>query len=183
MPSYISIFSILMFNHIFFNILKVLFTSLCSPPFLAVLFGASIHVLPCCAFTSMGCATTLQFHYGFFFPVLYSGHKIFFHSFWYIFSPTTVSFLLYFVYLTLLPSLLSLHFCASKQLSHHIFLDHSSKINPCLWLTSVLILLQSHLLYSTYITTFYLVFYLFSSIAIFFQRHTPCAAVLLCFFP
>ena len=77
-PLCIFTFSTLISSHTSLNILNVLLTSLCLPPSLAVPFGVSVHVLPCCTFLSVGHTTSPQFHHSLFLPTLHSGYKILF---------------------------------------------------------------------------------------------------------
>ena len=161
----VSTFSIPTLSHTFLNILNVLLISLCSLSSLVALFRAFVHVLPCCAFAPLGHTTTPQFYHGCFFSILYSRHKIFLFSSSNIFSSTTVSFLLHFVHLTLLLSLLFLYFHAPRQLSHYTFFNLSLEIKSCSQFSSVLVPLQLYSLYSTNIITFYLVLHPLSSIA------------------
>ena len=67
-------------QHTSLNILNILLMFLCLFFFFAILFRVPVHILLYCTFLSMGCTATLQFHYGFFFYILYSGHKISLHS-------------------------------------------------------------------------------------------------------
>ena len=76
-PSYMSTFSTPMFSYTSLNILNILLIFLCLFSFFAILFRVPVHIPLYCTFLSMGCTATLQFHYGFFFHILYSGHKIF----------------------------------------------------------------------------------------------------------
>ena len=91
-PWYISNFSTPIFNYTSLNILKVLLTFLCLLLSFAMLSRTSAYTPSCCAFTSLGYTTTPQFHYGFFSPILHSGHKIFPFSFSNTFFFTIVSF-------------------------------------------------------------------------------------------
>ena len=124
MPLCISTFSTLIFNYTSLNILNILLMSLWLTSSIAALLGISVHVPSCSTFPSIGCATTPQFHYGFFFSVLHSGHRIplLFHSNTF---PPIVSFLPYFIYCTLIISPLfassSLQFHASWHRLHHMF--------------------------------------------------------------
>ena len=101
----------------------------------------------------------ITFHHGCFFLVPYSGHKIFFLSFFDI--PSTISFLPHHLYFMLTAPLslavFSLHFHALRQLLHYTFFKCSPKTNPCPWFSCVLVPLQSYPLYFTNITTFHLV--------------------------
>ena len=165
-------------NNISLNILNILFTSLSPPPFLAVPFGALIHVLLCCTFAIIGYATTSQFHHGFFFPVLYSGHKIFLFS---IFLPLIMLFLPHLTHSTLHSPSSFLCFHASIQFPHHRFLSCFPEINPCPQFSSVLVPLYSHLLHSTNITISFLVFHPLSSNTVPF-RGMPHALLCSCTF-
>ena len=130
MPSCVFNFFILMFSYTSLNILNILLISLCLSSFCTALFRTPIHVPSCCAFPSIECTTTPQFHYSFFFSVLHSGHKISLLS-----HSSTLSsiafFLPYFIHCTLVISPLlassSLQFHASWQRLHHIFFYLSSK--------------------------------------------------------
>ena len=172
MPLWVSIFSSPMFSHTSLNILNILLTSFSPPPFLAVPFGALIHVLLCCAFAVVDCAATPQFYYGFFFPILYSEHKIFLSS---IFFPLIMSFLLHLIHSTLYspPSFLCFH--ASKQFPHYRFLSCFLEINSYPRFSFVLVPLYSHTLYSINITISFLVFHPLSSNAVSFRDipHMP----------
>ena len=141
MPLYISTFSIPIFNYTSLNILNILLIFLCLSSSFSVLFGASFLVPLCCTSPFLEYAATLQSHYSYFFPVPYSGHKIFFLSFSGIFL--TISFLphwLYFTTTTLLsPAVSSLHFYALRQLLYHTFLNCSPETNPCLWFLYILV--------------------------------------------
>ena len=134
-PLCVSSFSIPIFNYTSLSILKVLLTSLCLLPSFAVPSRAPAHILLCCAFVSLGHAVIPQFHYGFFSPILHSGHKIFLFSSSNTFSLIIIFFLPYFVHSTLLPLLLSsflfLHFHALRHFVYHIFLSCFLEINPC----------------------------------------------------
>jgi len=105
MPSCVSTFSILIFYYTFLNILNILLISLWLSSSFAALFGTPVHMLLCCVFASMGHATSSQFHYDFFCPVLYSEHRIFL-LFCSIILPPIVSLLLYSIHCTLIISLL-----------------------------------------------------------------------------
>ena len=129
-------------------------------------FRASVHVLLYCTFPCSGYAATPQFHHGCFLPVLHSGHQVLLLSSFDIFSPTIVSFLPYFVYLTLLPTSLFLYFHASRQLLYYTFLSFSLETKSCSWFSSVLVLLQSHPPHPTNVTTSYLIFQPFPSNAV-----------------
>ena len=103
--SCVSTFFTAMFSYTFLNILNVLLTFLCLFFFFAVLFRVSVHTLLCYAFLSMEHTTIFQFHHSFFFPILYSGHKIFLFSCSNTLPPIT-SFLPHSIYCTLIISLL-----------------------------------------------------------------------------
>ena len=134
MPLCISIFSTPIFNHTSFSILNVLLTFLCLSFSFTVLFGTSVCVLLYCVFLSVGCTTTLQFHYGFFFPVLYSRHRISFLS-----HSSTLSFIvslfLHFIHCTLVISPLlasfSLQFYAFWKRLYYIFFTCPLRRNSC----------------------------------------------------
>ena len=114
--SCISAFSTPIFNHTSLNILNILLISLYLFFSFTVLFRTLVHILLYCAFSSIGYTATLQFQHSFFFPVLYSGHRILLLS-----CSNTLSliafFLLHFIYCTLIISSLlasfSLQFHAS----------------------------------------------------------------------
>ena len=135
---WVSTFSTPILNHTSLNILNIYLTSL-----FAMLFRDLLCMLSCYAFAFVGHAVTLQFHYGFFFSILYSGHKIFFFSFSYIFSSTIAFFFLHFAHFTFvsLSSSVSvfLHFHAPKQFPYHAFLSCSPKTNSCSWFSCVLV--------------------------------------------
>jgi len=139
MPLYVSTFSTLIFNHTSLSILNVLLISLWLASSFAVLFGISVYTLPCCSFSSIGCTATPQFHHGFFFPVLHSGHRISLFSHSNTLFPIT-SFL-YFIYCTLVISPLfssfSLQFHAFWYRSHHMFFTCLSRRNSCPWFSWV----------------------------------------------
>ena len=132
--SCISTFSTPMFSYTFFNILNILLMSFCLSFSCTVLFRTPVYVPLYCVFLSVGCATTLQFYYGFFFPVLYSGHRISLLSY-----SSTLSFIvslfLHFIHCTLVISPLlvssSLQFHAFWQRLYHIFFTCPSRRNPC----------------------------------------------------
>jgi len=117
-------FSIPIFNYISFNLLNVLLISLCLPLSCCTFWSPCLYTAMLCFCLSGLC------HYSpvllWLFLVLHSGHKIFLFSFSNIFFPTTISFLPYFVYLTLVSFLIStllfLHFYASRQLLYHTFI-------------------------------------------------------------
>ena len=108
-------------------------------------FGASLHAPLCCTFPFSGHTTTSQFHYGFFFPVQYSGYRIFFNSPSGILFPVTMFFLLYFTHLTFVslpaPPFVFLHFYTPRQLPHYTFLSCSLETNLCPWFFWVFVLL------------------------------------------
>ena len=114
--------------------------------------------------------TTPQFHHSYFFPVLYSEHKIFLFSSFDTFSPAIIFFLLYLIHLTLLSLLifisLFLHFYALRQFPHYIFFSSSPETNLCPHFFFVFVPLYLHPLYSTDVTTSHLVFHPLSSIAV-----------------
>ena len=122
--SCISVFSIPIFNYISLNILNVLLMSLWITFSFTALFGTPVYAPLCYTFPSIGYAATSQFHHSFFFPVLYSGHRISPLSYSNTLSPI-VSFLPYFIHYTLIisPLLASsfLQFHASWQRSYYIF--------------------------------------------------------------
>jgi len=130
-----------------------------------MLFEAPIRALLCCTFAVVGCATTLQFHYGFLFPVLHLGHKIFPFSSFDIFLPMIISSLPHLAHSILLPPPFFLYFHASKHLLHHRFLSCFPVRNPCPQFFSVLVPLYLYPPYSTNVTTSHLVLYLSFSLA------------------
>ena len=92
-------FFTLMFSYTFLNILNILLMFFYLFFSCTILFGTPVCVPPCYAFPSIGYATTLQFHCGFFFPVLYSGHRILlFFLFQYSFFYYISFFILYTLY-------------------------------------------------------------------------------------
>jgi len=115
-PLYISTFLTPIFNYTSLNILNILLISLWLASSIAVLFGISVYMLPYCAFPSMGHTTTSQFHYGFFFPILHSRHRIFLLSYSNTFFPI-MSFLSHFIHCTLVISSLF----ASSSLQFYAF--------------------------------------------------------------
>ena len=121
-----------MFSHTFLNILNILLTSFCSSLSLAVSFRVFVCVLPYCAFPSMECTTSLQFHHSLFLSTLYSEHKILLFSCSNTFL-TIASFLSHFTHFTLVISLLfassSLQFHASWHRPYHMFLTCLSRRN------------------------------------------------------
>ena len=137
-PLCISTFSTPIFNYTSLSILNVLFI-VSAHLSLTVPFGASVHIPFCCAFLCSGYTTIFQFYYGRFFSVLHSKHQIFLLSSSDIFSPTIVSFLLYWVYLTLLSAFLFLYFYASRQLLYYTFLSFSLETKLYLWFSFVLV--------------------------------------------
>ena len=132
--SCISTFSIPISSYISLNILNIFLTSLYLFFSYTVLFGTPVYALPCYVFFFMGRTITPQFHYSFFFPVLYSRHKILLLSCSSTLLPI-VSFFLHFVYCTFVISPLlafsSLQFHAFWQRSHHIFFTCLSRRNSC----------------------------------------------------
>ena len=123
-------------------------------------------MLLCCAFPSMGCTATPQFHYSFFFPVLHSGHRISLLSYSNTFPPIAF-FLPHFIYCTLVISSLfassSLQFHTSWYRSHHMFLTCLLRRNPCSWFSWIWTPLPSYPPQSTYIATISFVNYSLSS--------------------
>ena len=134
MPLCISTFSIPISSYTSLNILNILLTSLCLPLFLAMPFKVSVHAPPYYAFPSVGHATSPQFYYFLFLPILHFGHKILLLSCFDTFL--TIIFLLsYFAHSTLIISSLFassfLQFYASWHRSHYTFLTCLSRRNPC----------------------------------------------------
>ena len=119
-------FSTLMFSHISLSILKVLLTSLCLFPSLAILLRTSLYILLCYTFASMGCAATSQFHYGFFsfvytLDIKYSFSLLFFY--YYILSAILCTFNFTFSFYSF--------FVASLLLCFEIsFVPHISQLFP-----------------------------------------------------
>ena len=169
MPSCVSTFSTPMSSYTSLNILNILLTSLCSPPSLTAPFGVSVHVLPCCAFPSVGHAAYLQFHYSLFLPTLYSGHKILLLSCSNTFL-VLIPFLqlhpsFYTLYTPLLSSLLSLLLLLSSSMlldightTHFLLLsqegilipDFHGSVLPCLCILYSLHILSPPLLLSIF---------------------------------
>ena len=120
MPSCVFTFSTPIFNYTSLNILNILLMFFWLTFSFAVLLGISICVLLCCTFSSIGHTATLQFHYGFFFLVPYSGHKIFLLSCSNILSFIVSFYILHSCYLFSLCFFLSLVLCFLAQVTPHI---------------------------------------------------------------
>ena len=156
--------------------------SLCLSFSFTVLFGTPICIPPYCASLCLGCAATLQFHYGCFFSVLYSGHRILSPSSFDI--PATTSLYLYQVHFTLTAPLsfakFSLYLYASRHWLYQIFFNCSPETKPYPWFSCILVPLYLYPPHSTNVTTSHLVFHPYSSRAaplggIPFLPQYPCA--------
>ena len=133
-PLCMSTFFTPIFSHTSLNILNILLIFLYLSSSFAMLLRTSVYVPLYCMFSSIGYAAIPQFHHSFFFPVLHSGHKIFFLSCSSTLLPIA-SFLPHSTHCTLVISLLFLILCfLAKVISYISYLSFKKKALPLIFI-------------------------------------------------